>query len=235
MITISSQEILERSLYTQLMEVTLGLGLTLNPEDYYPITPESAARFEADLSDLKTEKKTFISIFGVANNQSRGQKETPRITVESEGFYPGDVGMPKQILELQEGLGYTATEFPYEAINQYINIRLVANNQTEMRLLHTILFTAIPQRGYIKPWPSPTFLKEGNIFLDLFNYYNRQDNDYGILEKVYQFVIYDTLLEVREIPDEVIAPINQITLLLDTLNDPDYIGNNEVLIDVKTT
>lgn len=212
---IESQEIIERSLYTEILNVALALGVTLNPKDYHPPSLINEERFNTDIKNITDSGKPFVGIFGIGNNQSRDQKWVPRITIESQGFYPGDVGLPRNVLQKNVGVGFTSVEIPYEAINQYIDIRLVANTQEDMRLLHTILFSSLPQRGYIKPWPSEKFLPEGNIFLEVFNFYNRQDLTYGILEKVYQFTIFDTLLEVSGITEE-IAEITDISFSLNT-------------------
>ena len=150
----------------------------------------------------------------MGNNHSRGIKETPRIVVDSEGFYPGDIGLPKQVIEKEEGIGYTATEVAFETLSQYMNIRLCAHSAEHMRLLHQIMFWAVPQRGYLKPYEEPKFLFTGNIFLRIVNFYNMPDLDNGLMEKVYQFEVQDCLLE-GNTPPEVITPIKDISVLLE--------------------
>ena len=78
------------------------------------------------------------------------------------------------------------------------DIHLVANNSQDMRILHQIMYTALPARGYIKPFiestiseylHNPGLYKTGNIFLQIGNYYDHNDIDHGILEKVYTYTI----------------------------------------------
>lgn len=214
---ISSQEIIERSIYTSILNTLISTGYSLNPEDYYPINNENSLRFKADKSQIESSKGFFIPLFGVGNNQSRGIKTCPRITIESQGFMPGDIGLPKQIIDKVED-SFFISEFPYEAIDQFIDIHLVANNQEEMRLLHTLLFASIPQRGYIKPYHMDKAPFDGNIYVEIANFYDRPNTDKGIMEKVYQFTIKDTLLSESEIP-EPIVPINAIEVLLDLKSD----------------
>ena len=103
---------------------------------------------------------------------------------------------------------------PYETIDQYVDIHLVAQNQEDLRLLHQILFWSIPQRGYIKPYTSKKLLTSGNIFIELGNFFDYSNINLGILEKVYQFKIYDTLVgEVEDIQNDLV-PINSIDVFL---------------------
>lgn len=210
---ISSQEIIERSVYGALLNTMVSLGYSLDPLNYYPVTEDNKQKFNSDKEAIKTNKGFFIDLFGVGNNQSRGIKNCPRITIEAKGFMPGDMGLPKQIMEKVED-SYFVSEFPFEAIDQYIDIHLVANNQVEMRLLHTILFSSVPQRGYIKPYNLEEVPFDGNIFIEISNFYDLPDNDKGIMEKVYEFNIKDSILEdqIKEIEDP-ISPIHTIDLL----------------------
>lgn len=209
---ISSQEIIERSIYYSILNTLISKGYCINPDDYLPINKENSDRYKQDIS--KFEK--YIAIFGVGNPQSRGIKTIPSITIESQGFMPGDIGLPKEIISKQD-TGYYVSEFPYEAIDQFIDIHLISNTQADIRLLHNILFASIPQRGYIKPYNLETKPFDGNIYVEINNFYDMPDTDKGIIEKVYQFTIKDTLLSQVDLP-EPISPINSIELLLDLQN-----------------
>lgn len=211
---VNSQEIIERSIYMALLNMAIELGYTINPEDYLPTSAENAERFKEDLKKIIDDKGFYIGIFGVGNNHSRGIKETPRIVVDSEGFYPGDIGLPRKITQKEEGIGYTATEVPYESLSQYMNIRLCAHSSEHMRLLHQIMFWSVPQRGYLKPYDEPEFLFTGNIYLRIVNFYNMPDLDNGLMEKVYQFEVQDCLLD-KNIQPELLTPIRDISVLLE--------------------
>lgn len=213
---VNSQEIIERSIYCALLEMAVKLGYTIDPNKYLPISNENQAKFKKDLSLIDKDKGFHIEIFGVGNNESRGVKMTPRITVESEGFYPGDVGLPRYRQE-KEGSSFLVYEEPYEALSQYMNIRLCAGNSEHMRILHQIMFWSVPQRGYLKPYTEDQPLFSGNIFLRLVNFYNHQDIQNGLLEKVYQFEIQDCLIEKNTEPIELV-PIKDISALLENMD-----------------
>lgn len=206
---VNSQEIIERSIYSALLGVAVKLGYSVNPEDFLPINAENSKKFKEAISKLKK----FVQVFGTGNNQSKDKKETPRIVVNARGFYPGSIGLPRELITKEEGIGFTATEYPYETIDQYIDIHLVAGTQEDLRLLHQIMFYAIPQRGYIKPYTEDSFLFTGNIFIELVNFFDIPNLDMGLLEKIYQFQVMDCILE--EIPGKVdFVPITTIDVLL---------------------
>lgn len=222
---VNSQEIIERSIYTNILEVTKTLGYTVDPNDYLPVSEENSKRLKADIQAIAKSKGHFIEVFGTANNASKDAKKSPRIVVDARGFFPGGVGLEKQLLEKQVGIGYTATEEPYSTVDQYINIHLVANNQRELRLLHQILFQSIPVKGYIKPYTESQLLFTGNIFIELINFYDSPNLSVGLMEKVYEFSIEDTLMGESD-TDIVYTPINDISLLLEKYNtDPSLFIN----------
>lgn len=204
---INSQEIIERSVYQALLDVTIGLGYTLDPNKYTPPSPKNESQFKEDMKKIQK----FIAIFGTGNAESKGSKITPRIVVNARGFYPGAIGMPKQLID-KAGIGYMAYEQPYETIDQQIDVHLVAGNQEDLRLLHQIMFWALPQRGYIKPYNEKKPLFSGNIFIEVTNFYDSPNNNMGILEKVYQYAIQDCLLE-SNTPGTEITPIKNIEVL----------------------
>lgn len=215
---VNSQEIIERSIYEALLAVTMKLGYTINPNDYAPANAENSARFQEDKRKIEEEKGRFIAIYGAGNNQSTDQKVTPRIVVNPRGFYPGDIGMPHKLIFEETGIGFTNSETPYETINQFVDIHLVSNNIDDARLLQQICFWSIPQRGYIKPYTYKKFRFSGNIFLELVNFQDIPNLNYGLIEKIYQFQVYDCL------PDsfgggEPISPILDISALLEPLNE----------------
>lgn len=221
---IDSQEIIERSVYQSLLNTTIALGFTLDPNKYYPISPQNSSKFEKDKTEVEQQKGFYVYIFGVGNNQAKGMKIAPRIVINSQGFLPGDIGLPKSITENIDG-NYFVSEHPFEAIDQYIDIHLVAEDQNQIRLLQNILANSIPQRGYIKPYTEEKPPFDGNIYIEASNFYQVSDNDKGIIEKVYQFTIKDTLLptntKLTELPKLV-----DISLLL---NNESFIHKGEIL------
>lgn len=209
-----SQQVIERSVYFAILNVLLQKGLTLNPENYLPLDEEKSNQYKADRAEIvATEGKKYIELYGVSDSLSKGMKYAPRIVISSNGFFPGDIGFDKHNLEPDEEDGFLVTEMPFEAIDQAIDIILVANNTEETRLLHSIINTAIPQRGYIKPYIYQDRPFSGNIFIVLSNFFKQDDNEKGLIERVYQFTIKDTLLE-EPIEVGTLSPLSDISFLI---------------------
>jgi hypothetical protein len=95
---------------------------------------------------------------------------------------------------------------------------LVAGTQEDLRLLHQITFYSIPQRGYIKPYNQEEFLFSGNIFLELVNFFDIPNTEVGIMEKIYQFVIEDTLVYEDTKPLDLV-PIKDISVLVEAYDE----------------
>lgn len=214
---VNSQEIIERSIYMALLRVTIELGYGLDPNNYLPVSVENSEKFQQDLKNLNK----YIPIIGTGNATSKDQKITPRIVLNARGFYPGNIGLPRELIEKAEGIGFTANEEPYETLDQYIDVHLVANNQDDLRLLHQIMFWSLPQRGYIKPYTADKFLPYGNIFIEVGNFFDYPNVNLGLLEKVYEYRIYDTLIgEKEDVPTDIV-PMTSVTLLLEKYGLPE--------------
>ena len=209
---INSQEIIERSLYDAILQVAIKLNYSLDPNEYLPITPESVERCKND----KDRLDKYIAIYGTGNATSKDIKETPRIVLNARGFFPGSIGLPKKLIEKKVGIGYTAFDSVYETIDQYIDVHLVAGNQEDLRILHQVLLFALPVRGYVKPYNIKDMPPEGNILIELGNFFDVPNNNLGLLEKVYEFRVYDTLVG---LDDTLQTDIPEIISIEAILND----------------
>lgn len=229
---VNTEEIVERTFYICLLQTALKRGLTLNPENYLPLSQENERRFQADKNALSK----FIPIYGIGNNQVRGIKTCPRITLELQGFYNGDIGVNKYIIgdKLDNG-NYQSSEFPYETKDITLDIHLVSNTQSDMRLLHSIMYEALPSRGYIRPyfnnlteWEDGRISPTGNLFIEIGNYYDNQDESHGLLEKVYQYTCKDGILPEKFTEDGELVPITDISVLMGLVeqNESDMLNLN---------
>lgn len=217
---VTSQEIIERTMYASIMQVALQLNLTLNPEDYLPLSKDNQLRFEADKSKLNK----YIYVFGVGNNQVRGPKIVPRITIELNAYYPGEIGVEQFMVgDSKINDEFVMYQYPFETKNSQFDIHLVANNSVDLRLLHNIMYTALPARGYIKPFLEPSLqdyldnkglLKSGNLYTEISNFYDHNDQEHGLLEKVYSYTCIDGLIEESISNNGTFAPIRDISAII---------------------
>ena len=214
---VNSEEIVERTFYASLLSTAIKMGLTLNPDDYLPISQENEDRFNKDKANIEN----FVSIFGVGNNQTRGAKECPRITLDLQSYYPGMIGMEKYAIENNTEGNYNRVEHPFETKDITIDVHLVANNMPDLRLLHNIMYMSLPARGYLVPylnnfyeWVNQKVQPTCNIYIEIGNYYDYNDKEHGILEKVYSYTCNDSIIDYSNIIDGDIKPINDIITLI---------------------
>lgn len=225
---VSSEEIIERSMYMSLLSTALANKLTLDPDNYLPINQNNQYKYQKDKSELAK----FIYIFGVGNNQSRGQKEVPRISLELQGYYPSTFGVEGYSIE-NVGDKSRVINHDYSPRDVIIDVHLVADTQEDMRLLHSIMYSSLPSRGYIKPFLgdkeeyfSSKLNPDNNLFVEVGNFYDKPELQHGLLEKVYSYTIYDGILS-----DIVVDEIPNITDISVILNRD---GSDEVVtLDVK--
>lgn len=217
---VNLEEVIERSFYISLLHETLKRGLTINPDEYLvngEPTEKTADQFEKDKQAIG---KKFIYVFGIGNNLSRGAKECPRITIELNAYYPGELGTEKfSVEEAKEN--FDVVEYDYTTKSTNLDIHLVANTQQEMRLLHDIMYHALPAKGYIKPyfndyedWKSTPIGATGNLYIEVGNFYDHSDLQHGLLEKVYTYEVSDGLILEEVVSQGEIVPIKDISVLI---------------------
>ena len=80
-------------MYMNLLAVALKAGVTLDPDEYLNDKGLPTKETEIKYKEDKSKLKKFVYIFGIGNNQERGIKEVPRITLDLQGYYPGVIGM----------------------------------------------------------------------------------------------------------------------------------------------
>ena len=210
---VNTLEIIERSIYDAILQVAIKDGLSLDPKNYYPVTTETIKQFSEDKKALTK----YVQIFGTGSAESKGEKVTPRIVVENDTLFPGVIGLNDTSLELNEDNMYVPIQMPSKSLEQIINIHICAGNQTDYRILQSIVYRALPLRGYIKTYLSETLLESGNIYLELVNAYDESDTLSGLIEKAFQYQIQDLVFEelIIEDNDNLIPMINDLTLLTD--------------------
>lgn len=237
---ISTQEVIERSMYASLMQVALQLNRTIDPDLYLPVSVENQTRYQRDKDTIGD---SFIYIFGVGNNQVRGPKIVPRITIDLNAYYPGNIGTEAFMIgDEKENEEFRQYTYPFETKNVQFDVHLVANTSQDMRLLHSIMYTALPVRGYIKPFIESSLQeylknkglnKTGNLYIEVSNYYDHNDQDHGLLEKVYSYTIIDSYIEENFPKGATFAPIKDIRALIQYYDSDGSVSDNKVSLHVK--
>lgn len=217
-------------MYMNLLAVALKAGVTLDPNEYLNDKGLPTKETEDKYKEDKSKLKKFVYIFGIGNNQERGIKEVPRITLDLQGYYPGVIGMERYQLDDTDKEHPRMIDTGYNTKDIVIDVHLVSKTQQDMRMLHSIMYKALPTQGYIKPYKGnkEAFMNSGlqrseNIYIEVGNYYDHVDTDHGLLEHVYQYKISDGVVSDETLDMELI-PIRDISVLIgtDTQREKDY-------------
>ena len=211
------QDLIEISLFEAIRLEIVDKGYLPDIADggTYPDDQTGWDQWETDIKAIKDGAKGFaIEIFNGGSNQAKGVKKVPRIVLETGNFLPGALGGdPRRTFE-DQGVTYKALITPPQTVDFYMNFCLVANTLEQIQILNSLLALSIPRRGYIKWYSDDT----KRFFAHYLNYYDRSDNDVGLIEHVYAYEIPDAWdMEDREVDsvaagDSTIAKINEITL-----------------------
>lgn len=212
---VDSQELLERSIYYSILRASIELGFSINPDDYMPSNLVNKKKYEEDISKIAHP----IYIYSFGNPRAKGPKDKlPRITLDSDGFYPGSMGLPNTVMNRVND-NFEVSQIPYESKDIYFNVHLVCQYQEDLRRLHQVMYRGIPMRGYIKPWNSSTFLESGNIYVEENNFFEGDNASDGIIEKVYQYKTSDSFVETLVENYETIPPMTDVSVLFGLENE----------------
>ena len=217
-----------------LLKVALKEGLILDPDNYLINGLPDPAKEKQFMED-KAKLDLFIPIYGIGNNQERGIKTVPRITIELQAYYPGAIGMERYQLE-KDVPNYTIRETGYINKRVILDVHLLSKYQKDMRILHSILYKALPWRGYILPYEgdkeaffSATQIKPNeNIYIEVGNHYEHPDEHHGLLEHVYTYDCVDGVVSNDKVMEENPVPITDISVLLNSIQSNQTISSSVI-------
>lgn len=168
------------------------------------IAKQQSNLYEAALKNVKNTKGFAIEVFNYSSNQAYGDKNVPRIVVQTDAFMPGNLGLdPTRKYEKKEDGSFLVKKSVEMVSDYYFTIYLAANTTSTMRQLHDIMVSVIPRRGYIKRYDDTELRPDSNL---LIQYLSTSDISYlseGIMEKVYKYMIPD----VHEVDDRIITDV----------------------------
>jgi len=180
------QEIIERTLFEKIRQEVVDKGylpdITLYTDD-----ASGWASWETDIATIVTANGFAIEIFNGGTSESRGVKKVPRFVMNVGSFLPGALGGDPQRFFSDQGTDYTALVTPPQTTDFYVDVNLVAGSIAQLRIMNAILSLAIPRRGYHKFFNDPT----RSFFVRNLDYYDADNEDDGIMEKVYGYQIPD--------------------------------------------
>lgn len=211
------QEAIERSIFHRLREKIVAEGYLPDIYDYITehdnlnIAEKSQIAYQDAIEAIVADKGFSIEIFNYAPAQQRGTMKPPRIVIDTQAFLPGLLGHDTTLeYKLNEdGTMFDGNKFVSLTSDFYYSVRLVANTTKQIRVLHGLMVSVLPRRGYIKWYTDNELRPTGNLLNRYVSMGDFSWNAEGIIEKVYRYEIPD----VHEVDPEIIrsvAPIIQI-------------------------
>jgi len=207
----SAQEEIERSIYKVILAVCIDQGYTPNITNAttYPDTPAGWAKYKTDLATCKTNKGFAIEVFNNSAPDDKGIKQLPRIIILSESFMPGSVGLGNEFLyEEKPGNVFEKTQIISGFHSFSFKVALLAESAKQIRVLQSLLATALPLFGYITHYTDTTKY----IYIENTTYGNLGRIDGGIIEQIYGYQIDNILLTNPKVISSSIKPLEELTL-----------------------
>ena len=192
------QEIVERSIFEAIRKELVDKGylpdITAQVEtspntfvDKYPNTTAGRLLWETDIKAIVTSKGFAIELYSEGSNYNKGVKKTPRIVLNSGSMLPGSLGGDPSRFYSGQGASFQAKVTPPQTVDFFMDINAVAQDVEQERVLNAIMALALPRKGYI-PWYNSSTEK---FFVRFINYFNADNGDQGIIEKVFGYEIPD--------------------------------------------
>jgi hypothetical protein len=201
------QEIIERSLFEVIREELVDKGYIPNIT-LFPDTEQGYADYNIAISAIVTTKGFAIELFNEGSNLAKGIKKVPRIVINTGNFLPGALGGDPQRFYLDQGQSYQSLVTPPQTVDFFVNVHLVSGTVEQERILNSLIALAIQRRGYV-PFYDGT---SNTFFCRYLNFYHIDDQDTGLMEKVYAYQVSDCWDTEDRVINSNIAKITQINL-----------------------
>jgi len=199
-------EVIERTLYELVRLELVSEGLTPDVTTYGNTTT-AYEQYQTDLKAVVTAKGWAVELFGTEASNYRGLEKVSRIVLNHNTLVPGDYGVDPtgEIVETSPGV-FQHKQGSNLAMNYFIDLVIITENQKELRKLMALIFKALPVRGF-KQSPIEIGLPQFLMVLD--STYRLQREKDGILGQQYTFLIPDLFMgEILEGPE--LAAISEI-------------------------
>jgi hypothetical protein len=202
-----TQQDVNRSIFEAIRLVCVAEGYT---PDIVTIGNNQSA-WDAALKTIVTNKGFAIEIFGSSNQQAKGIKKVPRITIHPKRIIPGDIGLdvvqgtvrphptdPNKVIKFLP---------PHDLFVATFDIHLVSTGEAFQEvILNAIMMAALGTRKFIPLVENPP----GNqiFFIQQTDFFETFDLLEGNQEKITSYLVPDLMLGV-EVEQE-LSKINHI-------------------------
>lgn len=203
------ETLVTRTIYEQLRLTTVGLGYLPDITNFQPLSGANLTNWKNDREAIRNGKGFVIDIYNTGSTQSKGQKRVPRIVVALNSINNNNIGLPPSPFPKSNGDGTYDIEKHINLIASDMSLVIYAITETvqQSRLLHQIIFSSIPNLGYL------AFVSDinENFFVSYFDTSTNDDPDSGIEERIYAYTITDLIMVANKVLRENITDIKSYT------------------------
>lgn len=226
----NTQQLIERSIFEAIRLELVDKGY-LPDITRYSNNTEGRLAYESAIQSIVSTMGFAIELFNESSNTFKGVKKSPRIVINTGNFLPGDLGGDPQRFYVDNGTTFDALVTPPQMVDFYLNIHLVSNTVQQERVLNSILALAVPRRAYI-PWYTD---KTQFIFCRNINFFNANNPDVGLIEKVYAYEIPDCWDSESRLVEQGVPKITDIALHPNVLKyiEGDWGGTEATQLTIK--
>jgi len=203
----NAQETIERSLFEVIRKELVDKGYLPNIL-IYPDTEQGYADYNIAISNIVALKGFAIELFNEGSNLAKGIKKVPRIVINTGNFLPGALGGDPQRFYLDQGQNYQSLVTPPQTVDFFVNAHLISGTVEQERILNSLIALAIQRRGYV-PFYDGT---NNTFFCRYLNFFHIDDQDTGLMEKVYAYQVSDCWDTEDRVIERNIAKITKINL-----------------------
>jgi len=202
---------IERSFYEAVRLRVVADGYTPDITTYSQ-DPSGFAQYQADLSQIKTDRGWAVEVFGMSNPEDKGYKNLARVVLYTDSFLPGEYGLDDSpFFELNINGNYNEV-IPTQNITHqlFMNCSIVCDHTDQFRYLTSVVNSTLPLRGLLRYYDIPElgFFVENTAYLDISDPIN------GVLEKIYKYRVPDVVWTESTITEDKYSAIEVINFKL---------------------
>lgn len=230
------QERVGRNIYETIRRCMVDTGYLpdITNTSLFPMSSEGFGTTEADvnwkaaLRNIEISKSFATELFGEGSAQSKGLKKVPRIVIQSNRILPGNLGVagilgyqknpqdPDKVIQVLSD---------WQSANLHYDILVVCNTTKQERVLNSIINASLGIKKYLPLLDSNPNEPQEYMFCRLFNYFDLEGENEGIIEKVYSYEITDMFLY-QEVQLNPISLIQNMEIFTDSTNLVKYTDGN---------
>lgn len=212
---LQTDQIVIRSIAHAIRNHVIEHGYYPNVNDFGD-TPTDVALFKGQLDLIQRNKGFYVEVFSESSARNKGTKVAPRIVVDLDRTYVGEIGAPPNQLFKTSSNRWRSGSLPGRAANISIAVYLISHNSKQHYVINSIKDNVLGQRGFIPIYNDPNAKP---FYVYQTGFYNNSDPAENITDLSYIYIAPDIFLGDNQIHRDDIKPIQEINVDIDPTQD----------------